>query len=181
MNKILFITIVIFFYSKLVIAEEKVPPKVTTQQYDNWTYQCVESGKNKNCEVSQTIRIQNTNINFSVTYTKFLNEKKNKISLITIISPLGIDLNKSLSLGFDNQEKINIPWSSCEQIGCLVFLSKGSGNSKMDEIYEKVYKNFISGNQLEIEVLGYASKQPLVIQSNLKGFKQATDKLNSEN
>ena len=51
----------------------------------------------------------------------------------------------------------------------------------MDEIYEKVYKNFISGNQLEIEVLGYASKQPLVIQSNLKGFKQATDKLNSEN
>ena len=51
----------------------------------------------------------------------------------------------------------------------------------MDNIYEKVYKNFISGNQLEIEVLGYASRQPLVIQSNLKGFKQATDKLNSEN
>jgi len=40
----------IFFYSKLVIAEDKVPPKVTTQQYDNWTYQCVESGKDKNCE-----------------------------------------------------------------------------------------------------------------------------------
>ena len=92
MNKILLITILIFFYSKFVIAEDKVPPKVTTQQYDNWTYQCVESGKDKNCEVSQTIRIQNTNINFSVTYTKFLNEKKNKISLITIISPLGIDL-----------------------------------------------------------------------------------------
>ena len=181
MNKIIFVILFLLLGSKLLIADDKSPPKVTTQQYDNWTYQCVESGKDKNCEVSQTIRIQNTNINFSVTYTKFLNEKKNKISLITIISPLGIDLNKSLSLGFVNQEKINIPWSSCEQIGCLVFLSKGSGNSKMDEIYEKVYKNFISGNQLEIEVLGYASKQPLVIQSNLKGFKQATDKLNSEN
>ena len=107
--------------------------------------------------------------------------KKKEISLITIISPLGIDLKRSLSLRVDNEETIEIPWSSCEQIGCLVFLTKGSGNSEMDNIYEKVYKNFISGNQLEIEVLGYASRQPLVIQSNLKGFKQATDKLNSEN
>ena len=180
MNKIIFIIILVFLNCKLVLADDKSPPKVTTQQYDNWTYQCVERGKNKNCEVSQTIRIQNTNINFSVTYTKFLDEKKNKVSLITIISPLGIDLNKSLSLGFDGQEKINIPWSSCEQIGCLVFLSKGSDNSETDDIYEKVYKNFISGSTLEIGVLGYASKQPLVIQSNLKGFKQATDKLNSE-
>ena len=181
MIKILFTIIILFFGFKVAIADEKSPPKVTTQQYDNWTYQCVENGKNKNCEVSQTIRIQNTNINFSVTYSKFLNEKKKEISLITIISPLGIDLKRSLSLRVDNEETIEIPWSSCEQIGCLVFLTKGSGNSEMDNIYEKVYKNFISGNQLEIEVLGYASRQPLVIQSNLKGFKQATDKLNSEN
>ena len=76
MNKIIFIIILIFLNCKLVLAEDKSPPKVTTQQYDNWTYQCVERGKNKNCEVSQTIRIQNTNINFSVTYTKFLDEKK---------------------------------------------------------------------------------------------------------
>ena len=40
---------------------------------------------------------------------------------------------------------------------------------------------FISGNLLEIGVLGYATKQPLVIQSNLIGFKEATDKLNSDN
>ena len=75
MNKI-FIAILFFLLgSNFLIAEDKSPPKVTTQQYDNWTYQCVESGKDKNCEVSQTIRIQNTNINFSVTYTKFLNDK----------------------------------------------------------------------------------------------------------
>ena len=47
--------------------------------------------------------------------------------------------------------------------------------------YDKVYKNFISGKLLEIGVLGYATKQPLVIQSNLIGFKEATDKLNSDN
>ena len=94
MKIVTFCLIIILTLSKLAIAEEKSPPKVTTQQYDNWTYQCIESGKNKNCEVSQTIRIQNTNINFSVTYTNFLDEKKNKVRLITIISPLGIDLKK---------------------------------------------------------------------------------------
>ena len=94
MKIVTFCLIIILTLSKLVIAEEKSPPKVTTQQYDNWTYQCVESGKNKNCEVSQTIRIQNTNINFSVTYTNFIDDKKNKVQLITIISPLGIDLKK---------------------------------------------------------------------------------------
>ena len=91
MKIVTFCLIIILTLSKLVIAEEKSPPKVTTQQYDNWTYQCVESGKNKNCEVSQTIRIQNTNINFSVTYTNFIDDKKNNVQLITIISPLGID------------------------------------------------------------------------------------------
>ena len=112
---------------------------------------------------------------------KIKSASKKEIQLITIISPLGIDLKKTLSLNFDNQEEINLPWSSCEQIGCLVFLSKGSGNEEMDTTYDKVYKNFISGKLLEIGVLGYATKQPLVIQSNLIGFKEATDKLNSEN
>tara|TARA_B100000989_G_C19454724_1_gene433468 strand:+ start:191 stop:736 length:546 start_codon:yes stop_codon:yes gene_type:complete len=181
MNKFIFFILFTIFVSQFVNANEKSPPKVTTQQYDNWTYQCVESGENKNCEVSQTIRIQNTNINFSVTYTKFTDDKKNKIKLITIISPLGIDLKKKLSLRFDNNEEVNLPWSSCEQIGCLVFVSKGSENSKTDDIYDKVYKNFISGNLLEIEVLGYATNQPLIIQSNLVGFKKASDKLNSDN
>ena len=85
MKIVTFCLIIILTLSKLAIAEEKSPPKVTTQQYDNWTYQCVESGENKNCEVSQTIRIQNTNINFSVTYTNFIDDKKNKVQLITII------------------------------------------------------------------------------------------------
>ena len=70
--------LIIFFFTNS-IAEES-PPKVTTQQFDNWTYQCVENNKNKNCEVSQTIRIQNTNINFSIAYTKFLNDKQKKIA-----------------------------------------------------------------------------------------------------
>ena len=60
--------------STLVVAEE-LPPKVITQQYENWTYQCIESTDIKNCEVSQSVRIQNSNINFSIVYSKFTNSK----------------------------------------------------------------------------------------------------------
>ena len=171
--------LIIFFFTNS-IAEES-PPKVTTQQFDNWTYQCVENNKNKNCEVSQTIRIQNTNINFSIAYTKFLNDKQKKIQLISIISPLGIDLKKKLLLRFDDKEEMSIDWASCEQIGCLVFLSNDTSNKENSAIYNKVLKNLIAGKLLEIEVSGYATNQPLIIQSNLKGFQNASTKLNSEN
>ena len=67
-------TIFFFMFGSIVFAAD--PPKVTTQQFENWTYQCVESEKEKNCEVNQNIRIQNSNINFSIVYTKFLNEDK---------------------------------------------------------------------------------------------------------
>ena len=64
---------------------ETNPPKVTTQQFQNWTYQCVEDKKRKTCEVSQNIRIQNSNINFSVVYNKFLNKDKETKKSISII------------------------------------------------------------------------------------------------
>ena len=48
--KITLSALIIFFFTNS-IAEES-PPKVTTQQFDNWTYQCVENHKNRNCEVS---------------------------------------------------------------------------------------------------------------------------------
>ena len=45
------------------------PPKVTTQQFKNWTYQCIEDHGKKNCEVSQSLQIQNSNMYDSCTIT----------------------------------------------------------------------------------------------------------------
>ena len=47
MKKILVISFLILL-NNFVFAEEN-PPKVTTQQFDNWTYQCVDNDKQKNC------------------------------------------------------------------------------------------------------------------------------------
>ncbi len=51
----------------------------------------------------------------------------------------------------------------------------------MRHFHNKVLKKLIAGKLLEIEVFAYATNQPLIIQSNLKGFQKASTKLNSEN
>ena len=170
-------TIFFLIFGSIVFAAD--PPKVTTQQFENWTYQCVESEKEKNCEVNQNIRIQNSNINFSIVYTNFLNEDKDSKKLITIIAPLGIDLNTQIGLRFDGKEQINLRWSSCEQVGCLVFLSNNTKDEKSLELYKKIYDLLTKSTTLDIAVKGYTSNEPIIIQSNLKGFSVASRKLNS--
>jgi invasion protein IalB len=86
--KIYYIIITILLSTKLLA--ETNPPKVTTQQFQNWTYQCVEDEKKKICEVSQNIRIQNSNINFTD------NSKDEK--MINLYKKIYDSLNKSQSL-----------------------------------------------------------------------------------
>ena len=159
---------------------ETNPPKVTTQQFQNWTYQCVEDKKIKTCEVSQNIRIQNSNINFSVVYNKFLNQDKESKKSISIIAPLGVDLNTQLALRFDGKEEINLRWSTCEQIGCLVFITNNSKDEKIIEMYKKIYDLLNKSNGLEIAVKALVGNQPIAIQSNLNGFSAAAKKLNND-
>ena len=177
MKKILVLSFLILL-NNFVFAEEN-PPKVTTQQFDNWTYQCVDNDKQKNCEVRQTLRIQNSNLSFSIVYSRFLNDEKNSKGLLTIIAPLGIDVNTQLALRFDGKDQTNLFWSTCEPVGCLVFLSDNSKDVKMIETYKTVYDSLIKSSTLEIAVKGYANNQPLAIKSDLKGFSAAAKKLNS--
>ena len=115
MNKIIFVILFLLLGSKLLIADDKSPPKVTTQQYDNWTYQCVESGKDKNCEVSQTIRIQNTNINFSVTYTKFIKEAK-YVSKATFLIPSDSQNSSRALSGLASQFGVSMQSAALEDL-----------------------------------------------------------------
>tara|TARA_X000001036_G_C20630862_1_gene787139 strand:+ start:529 stop:1071 length:543 start_codon:yes stop_codon:yes gene_type:complete len=172
--------IAIFLNISSQILAETNPPKVTTQQFQNWTYQCVESKKKKTCDVSQSIRIQNSQINFSIIYSKFLNSSKETKKNLTIIAPFGVDLNSQLVLRFDKGEQINLKWSTCEQIGCLVLLTNNTKDEKLVSIYNKVYGLLNKSNGLEIIVRALSGNQPIAIKSNLKGFGKAAEKLNSE-
>jgi len=92
---------------------------------------------------------------------------------------IGIDLNTQIGLRFDGKEQINLRWSSCEQVGCLVFLSNNTKDEKSLELYKKIYDLLTKSTTLDIAVKGYTSNEPIIIQSNLKGFSAASKKLNS--
>lgn len=166
--------------STLVVAEE-LPPKVITQQYENWTYQCIESTDIKNCEVSQSVRIQNSNINFSIVYSKFTNSKNQLQKIITIISPLGIDLQSNLQLKFDDNEIIELKWANCESFGCLVLLSTDTEIKYEQAQYDKVYEGLIKSQNLLMSVKGFSNEQVINIDLNLAGFSKASKQLDQEN
>ena len=74
----IFIVIILLLSTHAYAGHKKgdPPPKVTTQQYTSWTYQCVEDHSKKNCEVSQSLQLQNSNIRFAINYARFKNKDK---------------------------------------------------------------------------------------------------------
>jgi len=155
------------------------PPKVTTQQFKNWTYQCVEDHGKKNCEVSQSLQIQNSNIRFSINYVRFKNKDKDVKEIISIIGPLGVNLNRKLAIKFDDQKQLNLSWTKCEVVGCMVILSNNTKDKTSLENYNLIKKNFSSKQKAAIGVAGFRP-QPLAIEINLNGFLKASQKLNKD-
>ena len=168
-------TFIFIVLSSNLFAEN--PPMVTTQQFENWTYQCIESTDKKNCEVSQSVRIQNSNINFSIIYSKFTNSKNQLNKVITIISPLGIDLQSNLLLKFDDNEMIELKWENCESFGCLVLLSTNTEVKDERAQYDKVYESLIKSQKLLMSVKSFSNKQEINIDTNLAGFSNASKQL----
>ena len=175
------INLLIFVLISTLVVAEELPPKVITQQYENWTYQCIESTDIKNCEVSQSVRIQNSNINFSIVYSKFTNSKNQLQKIITIISPLGIDLQSNLQLKFDDNEIMESKWANCESFGCLVLLSTDTEIKYEQAQYDKVYEGLIKSQNLLMSVKGFSNKRVINIDLNLAGFSRASKQLDQEN
>jgi invasion protein IalB len=155
------------------------PPKVTTQQYTSWTYQCVEDHGKKNCEVSQSLQLQNSNIRFGINYARFKNQDNEIKEIISVIGPLGVNLSRRLAIKFDDKEQFNLSWTKCEVIGCMVILTNNTKDKASLDNYNKIKKNFSSGKKVAIGVAGFGP-QPLAIEINLNGFSSASKKLENE-
>ena len=177
----IFLIVYFFLLSSVFGVNKKCdpPPKVTTQQFKNWTYQCIEDHGKKNCEVSQSLQIQNSNIRFSINYVRFKNKDKEVKEIISIIAPLGVNLNRKLAIKFDGQKQLNLSWTKCEVVGCMVILSNNTKDKTSLENYNVIKKNFSSGKKAAIGVAGFRP-QPLAIEISLNGFLKASQKLNKD-
>ena len=76
--------------------KEKVPT-VTTKQFRDWTLRCVNENKKQKCEIVQFLQVKNLNLQFTVVYSEFLNNKNELKELINIITPLGVNVQRPAS------------------------------------------------------------------------------------
>lgn len=168
---------IFFIFSCVSNAEEKKdPPKVKTQQYDAWTLRCVEVNNKDQCELVQTLTVNNTNLQYTLVYSAFKNKKSQTKESFTMVVPLGVNLQKRIAIRFDGKQQLNIPYAKCESFGCVTSINNDSKVDAVKVLFEKIKNSLQKSTYLEIAVQGFSEK-PIVIKTGLKGFSNAREKL----
>ena len=172
----LFGMIFLMFTGVSFAKEKKDPPKVKTQQYNAWTLRCVEVNGKDQCELVQTLTVNNTNLQYTLVYSAFKNKENQTRESFTLVVPLGVNLQKRIALRFDGKEQLNIPYAKCEAFGCVTALNNDSKAETVKALFKKIQNSLQQSQFLEIAVQGF-SEQPIVIKTSLQGFSDARKKL----
>lgn len=181
-NLVQFTQILIFFFLitlKTIADEKKDPPKVKTQQYNAWSLRCVEVNSKDQCELIQTLTVNNTKLQYTLVYSIFKNKDKEKRESFTLVVPLGVNLQKRVALRFEGKNQLNIPFAKCEVFGCVTTLNNNTKEKVALAVFDKIKKGLEDSTFLEIAVQGFTDK-PVVIKTSLVGFKDAYNNLNSK-
>ena len=166
------------FYNLSAADEKKKQPNVTTKQYRDWSIRCVIIQKKEDCEVFQVIQIKDTNLTITIAYTNFINEENELKEVINIITPLGVNLQKRISLNFHKGIKINLPYLRCEAIGCIILITNNSKDPVDINIFDQIKKAMQKSIYYEIIINGF-NRDPVLVKSSLQGFDNALKALNN--
>ena len=158
--------------------KKKKQPDVTTKQYRDWSIRCVIIQKKEDCEVFQVIQIKDTNLTITIAYTNFINEENELKEVINIITPLGVNLQKRISLNFHKGIKINLPYLRCEAIGCIILITNNSKDPVDINIFDQIKKAMQKSIYYEIIINGF-NRDPVLVKSSLQGFDNALKALNN--
>ena len=174
-----FILILQFSFHNLSVADEKEKQaNITTEKYRDWSIRCVVFQKKENCEVIQVVQIKDTNLTFTIVYTNFINEENELKEVINIITPLGVNLQKRISLNFHKGIKINLPYLKCEAIGCIILITNNSKDPVDINIFDQIKKAMQKSIYYEIIINGF-NRDPVLVKSSLQGFDNALKALNN--
>ena len=174
-----FILILQFSFHNLSVADEKEKQaNITTEKYRDWSIRCVVFQKKEDCEVIQVVQIKDTNLTFTIVYTNFINEENELKEVINIITPLGVNLQKRISLNFHKGIKINLPYLKCEAIGCIILITNNSKDPVDINIFDQIKKAMQKSIYYEIIINGF-NRDPVLVKSSLQGFDNALKALNN--
>ena len=174
-----FILILQFSFFNLSAADDKKKqPNITTKQYRDWSIRCVVNQKKESCEVFQVIQIKDTNLTITIAYTNFINEENELKEVINIFTPLGVNLQKRISLHFHEGIKINLPYLKCEAVGCIILITNNSKDPVDIKIFDQIKKAMQKSIYYEIIINGF-NRDPVLVKSSLQGFDKALKELNN--
>ena len=179
--KKLLLKIFVLFFSILltqsVVGEEKNDqPNSLSKQYRDWVYRCVNVNKKNQCEIIQTLTINNTNIQFSFAFSNFINEQNELKEVFNIITPLGVNLKKKIGLKFHEGTAVKLSFSKCEAFGCVITLTNNSKDDAEKSLFNQIKAAQNKSVFFELSIDAF-QKDPLVIKSSLQGFNNAYKEL----
>jgi invasion protein IalB len=170
-----------FILSLLVLASVSFTskanePNSVTKQYRDWVYRCVNVNKKNQCEIIQTLTINNTNIQFSFAFSNFINDQNELKEVLNIITPLGVNLKKRVGVKFDKGTSVNLNFSKCETFGCVITLTNNSTDNAEVSLFNQIKASMNKSIFFELSIDAF-QKDPLVIKSSLQGFSNAYKEL----
>ena len=174
--KIVFLFFSIFLIQNVNSDESKNQPNSLTKQYRDWVYRCVNVNKKNQCEILQTLTINNTNIQFSFAFSNFINDENELKEVLNIITPLGINVQKKVELKFHKGTVVNLPITRCEVFGCVISLSNNSPDNAIVSLFNQIKDSMNKSIYFELTIDAF-QKEPIVIKSSLQGFNNAYKEL----
>lgn len=177
--KILIILVLINSTSADTNIENK--PNSVTKQYRDWVYRCINVNNKNQCEIFQTLTINDSNIQFTFAFSNFINSENELKEVFTIITPLGVNLQKKLGMKFYKDTAVNLQFYKCEVFGCVIRLTNNSSDKVTVSLFNQVKDALKTSTFFELTINSFQEK-PLVIKSSLQGFSDAYKELeNSKN
>ncbi|MDA9150901.1 invasion associated locus B family protein [Candidatus Pelagibacter sp.] len=176
-NLIKFILSLLVFASVSFTSKANEPNSVT-KQYRDWVYRCVNVNKKNQCEIIQTLTINNTNIQFSFAFSNFINDQNELKEVLNIITPLGVNLKKRVGVKFDKGTSVNLNFSKCEAFGCVITLTNNSTDNAEVSLFNQIKDSMNKSIFFELSIDAF-QKDPLVIKSSLQGFSNAYKELSN--
>ena len=166
---ILFLVSIINFKSTSTAQDQ---PDSLSKQYRDWVYRCVNVNKENQCEIVQTLTINKTNIQFTFSYSNFINDENELKETFNIITPLGINLKEKVEIKFYEGKAIKLSFSKCEVFGCVISVTNNSSDDVVLNIFNQIKKSMKKSIFFELKIDAF-QKDPLVIKSSLQGFVDA--------
>ena len=174
-NLIKFILSLLVLASTTFVSKANEPNSVT-KQYRDWVYRCVNVNKKNQCEIIQTLTINNTNIQFSFAFSNFINDQNELKEVLNIITPLGVNLKKGVGVKFDKGTSVNLNFSKCEAFGCVITLTNNSTDNAEVSLFNQIKASMNKSIFFELSIDAF-QQEPLVIKSSLQGFGNAYEEL----